>query len=104
MPAGAGSAHSGIEEIDLLVVYGTLRSGTGWRERLGVAELVGAVGPCTLAGSLVALDGYPGLVLEGCGPVGAEVLRLLDPSALDVFDRFEGYDPIHPEAGEYRRL
>ena len=31
-------------------------------------------------------------------------LRLLDPSALDAFDRFEGYDPTRPDAGEYRRL
>jgi gamma-glutamylcyclotransferase (GGCT)/AIG2-like uncharacterized protein YtfP len=89
---------------DLLVVYGTLRSGTGWRERLGVADLVESVGPCTLAGSLFELGWYPGLVLDGAGPVAAEALRLLDPSALDAFDRFEGYDPIRPDEGEYRRL
>ncbi|MGZ4682804.1 MAG: gamma-glutamylcyclotransferase family protein [Acidimicrobiales bacterium] len=89
---------------DLLVVYGTLRSGTGWRERLGVADRIDSVGPCVLAGSLFELDWYPGLVLDGDGPVVAEVLRLLDPSVLEVFDRFEGYDPTRPDAGEYRRL
>jgi len=89
---------------DLLVVYGTLRSGTGWRERLGVADLVQSVGSCTLLGSLFELGWYPGLVLDGAGPVVAEVLRLREPSALTTFDRFEGYDPTQPEAGEYRRL
>ncbi len=89
---------------DLLVVYGTLRSGTGWRERLGVAALVESVGPCTLVGSLFELGWYPGLVLDGAGSVVAEALRLLDPSALDAFDRFEGYDPARPDDGEYRRL
>ncbi len=88
----------------LLVVYGTLRSGTGWRERLGVADLVESVGPCTLAGSLFELGWYPGLVLDGAGSVLAEVLRLLDPSALGAFDRFEGYDPTRPAAGEYCRV
>jgi len=88
---------------DLLVVYGTLRSGTGWRERLGVADLVEPVGRCRLAGSLFELGWYPGLVLDGAGPVVAEVLRLLDPSTLAAFDRFEGYDPARPDAGEYRR-
>ena len=89
---------------DLLVVYGTLRSGTGWRERLGVADLVQSVGSCTLHGSLFELGWYPGLVLDGAGPVVAEVLRLREPSVLTTFDRFEGFDPTQPEAGEYRRL
>src|SRR3954471_5288397 len=89
---------------DLLVVYGTLRSGTGWRERLGVADLVESVGRCTLAGSLFELGWYPGLVLDGAGPVVAEAVRLIDPAALDAFDRFEGYDPARPDDGEYRRL
>ncbi len=88
---------------DLLAVYGTLRSGTGWRERLGVAERVETVGRCVLSGSLFELDWYPGLVLDGAGPVVAEVLRLLDPTALQAFDRFEGYDPARPDVGEYRR-
>ena len=88
---------------DLLVVYGTLRSGTGWRERLGVAGLVETVGWCRLAGSLFELGWYPGLVLDGAGSVVAEVLRMLEPSTLEAFDRFEGYDPARPDAGEYRR-
>ena len=45
---------------DLLVVYGTLRSGTGWRERLGVAGLVESVGRCSLAGSLFELGRIEG--------------------------------------------
>jgi gamma-glutamylcyclotransferase (GGCT)/AIG2-like uncharacterized protein YtfP len=105
-----GAAESAMPEArsdprapDLLVVYGTLRSGTGWRERLGVEDLVESVGRCRLAGSLFELGWYPGLVLDGGGPVVAEVLRLLDPSILEAFDRFEGYDPTRPEAGEYRR-
>jgi len=90
---------------DLLIVYGTLRSGTGWRERLGVDHLVQSVGPCSVTGSLYDLGWYPGLVLDPAGaPVVGEVLELLDPSALAEFDRFEGYDPATPDTGEYRRV
>ena len=92
------------EPDDLLVVYGTLRSGTGWRERLGVAELVEPLGRCRLSGSIFEIDWYPGLILDGAGAVVGDVLRLLDPTALAVFDRFEGYDPARPEAGPYRRV
>jgi gamma-glutamylcyclotransferase (GGCT)/AIG2-like uncharacterized protein YtfP len=88
---------------DLVVVYGTLRSGTGWRERLGVSHLVESVAGCRVAGSLYELGWYPGLVLDGAGEVVAEVLRLLDQTALDALDRFEGYDAARPDAGEYRR-
>ena len=98
---------------DLLVVYGTLRSGTGWRERLGVDGLVRPRGRCVLAGALYDLGWYPGLVMgldggadhpQGDGPVVAEVLELLDGEALATFDRFEGYDPQHPAESEYRRV
>ena len=78
-----------------------MRSGTGWRERLGVADLVEPVGPCILAGSLFELGWYPGLVLDGAGFVAAEALRLVDPSALDALDRFDAYDPARPDEGEY---
>jgi gamma-glutamylcyclotransferase (GGCT)/AIG2-like uncharacterized protein YtfP len=93
------------DQLELLIVYGTLRSGTGWRERLGVDHLVRSAGPCSITGSLYDLGWYPGLVLEPTGrPVACEVLELLDPSALAVFDRFEGFDPATPDAGEYRRV
>lgn len=88
----------------LLVVYGTLRTGTGWRERIGVDGLVTPVGACTIRGSLYDLGWYPGLVLDGSGPVAAEVVRLEDPDALVLLDRFEGYDPDRPEESEYRRV
>lgn len=98
---------------DLLVVYGTLRSGTGWRERLGVDGLVRSRGRCLLAGVLYDLGWYPGLVMgaevggddrQGGDPVVGEVLELLGGEALATFDRFEGYDPRHPAESEYRRV
>ena len=89
---------------DVLVVYGTLRSGTGWREKLDVAHRVESLGPCTLTGTLHDLGWYPGFVPDGDDRVQAEALRLLDAEALAAFDRFEGVDPDRPDAGEYRRV
>jgi gamma-glutamylcyclotransferase (GGCT)/AIG2-like uncharacterized protein YtfP len=93
-----------VDQPDVLVVYGTLRSGTGWRERLGVAHRVESLGPCTLSGSLHDLGWYPGFVPDGDEPVRAEALRLLDDEALAAFDRFEGVIPERVDAGEYRRV
>jgi gamma-glutamylcyclotransferase (GGCT)/AIG2-like uncharacterized protein YtfP len=49
------------------------------------------VGAGTVAGRLLDLGGYPGLV-PGRGRVRGEVYRLDDPQLLPVLDREEGYN------------
>ena len=62
-----------------------------------MAELVEPLGRCRLSGSIFEIDWYPGLMLDGAGAVVGDVLRLLDPTALAVFDRFEGdTTPLDP--------
>jgi gamma-glutamylcyclotransferase (GGCT)/AIG2-like uncharacterized protein YtfP len=95
---------------DLLVVYGTLLSGLGHQERLGVADGLALVGPCRVRGSLVALGWYPGLVVDdGPGAITAELVagelfRVVDPAVVAVLDRFEGFDPASPATSEYHRI
>jgi gamma-glutamylcyclotransferase (GGCT)/AIG2-like uncharacterized protein YtfP len=104
---------------DLLVVYGTLLSGLGHQERLGVVRGLELVGPCRVRGALFALGWYPGLVLDGGAPalaagdgstavpeglVTGELFRVLDPAVVAVLDRFEGFDPASPDTSEYLRV
>jgi len=89
---------------DLLAVYGTLMPGLGGQERLGVTHLLRPVGPCVLAGTLVELGWYPGLLAEPGGRVRGELLEILDPAVIATLDRYEGYDPAAPETCEYERL
>lgn len=104
---------------DLLVVYGTLLSGLGHQERLGVVHGLELVGPCRVRGALFALGWYPGLVVDGdaaegaaatppvaapAGLVTGELFRVLDPAVVAVLDRFEGFDPASPDTSEYLRV
>lgn len=88
---------------DLLALYGTLMSGQGVQERLGVAAALEPRGPCVLAGTLVGLGWYPGLVLEPCGRVIGELYRIIDVGVLDVLDRYEGFDPSAPGRSPFVR-
>jgi gamma-glutamylcyclotransferase (GGCT)/AIG2-like uncharacterized protein YtfP len=49
------------------------------------------LGEATIAGRLVDLGRYPGLI-DGAGRVKGELYRLDDPELLPVLDREEGYN------------
>jgi gamma-glutamylcyclotransferase (GGCT)/AIG2-like uncharacterized protein YtfP len=87
----------------LLAVYGTLMTSLNGPDELGIAGRVTSVGPCRLNGTLYDLGAYPGFVPEGDTKVHGELLRLADPSVLDLLDRYEGYDPDRPDASLYVR-
>lgn len=73
----------------MLACYGTLRDPVV-RERLGVAGLLGARGPCRIAGRLYDLGAYPALVTGADGTVEGDLFAVLDPAALPVLDAYEG--------------
>jgi len=94
--------------VDLpLFAYGTLLTGA---LELAVKRLLARqarkLGVARLHGRLHDQGGYPGLV---CGPAtGAwargELLALADPARmLATLDRYEGFDPARPQAGEFVR-
>lgn len=57
-----------------------------------------------IAGRLVALGHYPGL-LDGDGKVRGEIYRLDDVAAsLEALDDLEEFDPADPERSEYLRI
>lgn len=94
---------------DVLFAYGTLMtaahaSSMGQRERERLAREARSLGAATLAGRLVDLGRYPGLVVGGDGVVHGEALRLADPEAtLTWLDAYEGIVPGRRELAEYER-
>ena len=85
---------------DLLFVYGALRKGASNDWRMKEARWLGGA---EVPGTLVKIDWYPGLVLEGetlvkgeVYEVGAELLRELD--------EFEGIGLEDERNGEYHRI
>jgi gamma-glutamylcyclotransferase (GGCT)/AIG2-like uncharacterized protein YtfP len=88
---------------DLIAFYGTLMTGLGGQERLGIEHQLELVGPCVLEGTLIDIDWYPGLAREPRGRVVGELHRVRDLTVLDVLDRYEGYDPADPIGSQYLR-
>ncbi|YCM45492.1 gamma-glutamylcyclotransferase family protein [Verrucomicrobiaceae bacterium 227] len=85
---------------NLLFVYGALRKGASndWRMKevrwLGAAEV---------AGTLVKIDWYPGLVLGGERVVLGEVYEI-GAELLKELDEFEGIGLTDERNGEYHRI
>lgn len=59
-------------------------------------------GACTIAGRLVDLGDWPGLI-AGPGRVAGELYAIADPAVLPRLDAFEDYDPADPAACVYVR-
>jgi gamma-glutamylcyclotransferase (GGCT)/AIG2-like uncharacterized protein YtfP len=72
-----------------LAVYGTLRPGGRAHAAFGLAERTRHLGPCRIAGRIVDLGGYPGL-LAGNEAVAGDLLGFDDPALLDELDAYEG--------------
>lgn len=87
-----------------IFVYGTLKRG---ESNHGVMERARGVyrGDGMVVGTLYTLGPYPGLVSQGepvDGPVPGEVYEVSD-AGLSLLDALEGFDPAHPEEGDYYR-
>jgi gamma-glutamylcyclotransferase (GGCT)/AIG2-like uncharacterized protein YtfP len=67
-----------------------------------VAHALRALGRCLIAGLLVDLGDYPGLV-EGRGEVAGELFEILDPAVLDLIDVYEEHVPADEERSVYLR-
>lgn len=93
-----------------LFIYGSLRPGSaahfGRAMRWRLFAEGRLVGPATLAGELVSLGRYPGLVDGDSGArVQGEVVELASPDATwPWLDVYEGIDPEQPEQSEYDRV
>ncbi len=99
-PRGAKVSAGGRERV---FVYGTLRRGGSRDARVHYAgaEFVAAA---RVGGRMFDFGAYPGLRLEaGVGWVRGELFDVT-PSALAGLDEWEGFDPAHPDAGEYCRV
>lgn len=82
-------------------LYGTLRRGACNAHRMAGAEFVS---DGTVAGRLIRVDWYPGLVLDPeAGPVAGEAWEV-SMEMLAELDRYEGCDPESGSGDEYRRV
>ncbi len=93
--------------LDLIFVYGTLRSTSPAPMAREFARNATLLGPARTPGRLIDLGRYPGL-LEPAGNddmVDGEIWRLDDPeSFLPALDAHEGCGPDDPEPHEYKRI
>jgi len=77
-------------------------TGQGAMDELGVASQLRFLGPCRIEGELYDLGPYPAMKKSG-GEIVGELFEILDARALEVLDRFEGYEPERPEDSLYLR-
>jgi gamma-glutamylcyclotransferase (GGCT)/AIG2-like uncharacterized protein YtfP len=77
--------------LDLLFVYGTLRSDFNNRYARLLRKDAVLVGPATVSGSIYRLSHYPAFRPEPAGVVHGELYRLNQPAAtLKALDDYEG--------------
>lgn len=72
-----------------IAVYGTLRPGGRAWHAFGLDRRTHHLGPCRIAGRILDLGGYPGLV-EGDGLVAGDLLQPLDTALAAELDAYEG--------------
>ena len=88
-------------EPQLVFVYGALMHGCDLHHHMKGGEFAGEG---RVAGTLVSLGRYPGLI-EGSGSVRGELYRFADlAAALDVLDDVEGFEPTDPANSLYVRV
>jgi gamma-glutamylcyclotransferase (GGCT)/AIG2-like uncharacterized protein YtfP len=87
---------------EFIALYGSLLRGLPAMQKIGVGDRLRFVGPCSIEGQLFDLGPYPGL-RKGAGLVMGEIFALLDPEALHVLDRFEGFEPARRRQSLYLR-
>ncbi|MFT4176642.1 MAG: gamma-glutamylcyclotransferase family protein [Luteolibacter sp.] len=97
MTDDSGKMH---DQLSLVFVYGTLRSGGSNHFRMEGTERV-AEG--TVLGRLYAIDWYPGLVLDPAGDRIVGEVYAVGSGRLKDLDEFEGVSAGEEES-EYRRV
>jgi gamma-glutamylcyclotransferase (GGCT)/AIG2-like uncharacterized protein YtfP len=87
------------EPLELVFVYGTLRSGGSNHFRMAGSTRIAAG---WVIGKMYRIDWYPALVLKEGEKIFGEVYSV-NPSNLRALDQFEGLSAGEIEGSEYRR-
>ncbi len=98
----------GADNIDRVMLYGSLKRYSGEQERLGISPWLHFEGECTAQGRLFSLGEYPGLLLDPLDglAVPGELYRIEKKKEELVFgalDRFERFSPFRRETSLYQR-
>jgi len=99
------ASRLGTDDVDRLMLYGSLMSHTDELADLGLQNRLRYEGPCAISGRLYDLGEYPGLVTADAGNsrVRGELYQVLDPEALETLDRFERFDASDRAGSLYQR-
>ena len=95
------------QQVRHLFVYGTLRHNSGHERAQWLGTIAKFKGAARLAGRLVDLGDYPGLLppTNALQKVRGDLWELPEDGAiLDVLDRYEGCHADDPDPHEYRRI
>jgi gamma-glutamylcyclotransferase (GGCT)/AIG2-like uncharacterized protein YtfP len=87
---------------DLIAVYGELLSDPDLPQAPSVRDAFRLIGACWIPGDLLDLGEFPGVVPSD-GQVLGELYEVLDASAFDELDAFEGYIRGREDESEYVR-
>jgi gamma-glutamylcyclotransferase (GGCT)/AIG2-like uncharacterized protein YtfP len=92
------------DAVELLFVYGTLRSDAGHPMRDVLSAAGSRIGPATTIGTLLRIDWYPGLLLApGPGPVIGELWQIHHGGIWPRLDAYEGCGESDEPPHEYVR-
>lgn len=90
----------------LLFVYGTLRPEAAPPEIAEAARKLEFVSAATVAGRLLQLSEYPGLILDDAADaprVPGTIFAVPDGRTLAAFDEYEGFRVSNPETSLFQR-
>lgn len=100
MPPAAPKSPTG----RTIFLYGSLMRGFPAHSRFAIPRRASFLGPGRVAGRLISLGPYPGLVEDPSAVTVGEVYRVKDPGLIVDLDRFEEFDPARPHLSAYIRV
>lgn len=109
-PRRASLRSPAVAPRDFLFVYGSLMKGAPRHRLLGVPHDARFLAPARARGLLYDIGLYPGMT-EGEGMVQGELYLVVEAALGPRIDRYEDFDPSHPDAygagrhgSEFRRV
>jgi len=94
------TAHFGFErvakelnanETNMIALYGSLRQDQPAFDELGLGEHLRWISDCKFNGKMYDLGEYPGVVEDSDSIIHGQLFEVLNPSAIEILDKFERF-------------